>query len=424
MRTSSPTAFADHLFVQALGHVLGRKSFCSIQPRAVHMNIYLCLLGKSGKALKTTAQEDITTPIIPDRYVGPKSFSPQGLLRELEESPNLNCPMGEFSTVLRGIKKGGNMADFKEIANDLLKCPDKYDKRLTSAENSYQLIEPFLSISTTCTEEEFFENLKPEMVHGGFLPRWILCFQKGNKKKRQPLPDTVDEVERLLLNLFNQLYKYFEKKPVKFVLEKDALELYNDICEKLEEDKQYEDIQPFVSRYENYIIAYACILCVSDIVGKLLRDKYKISKINTINKINEISEIRNAIINDIQISLPIVFSLLISLRKAYIQQGWELLKPCLDYTKSISHYVDEDFYIAKVKFQLDKVEGDRIQWTKLLQNSGLLVKIFEPVITTLVFRNEVRIDIIESGEGKSKHKTKYIVKTGGTTNFETKQTNH
>ena len=94
---------------------MGRKSKCSIQPRAVHFNINNALIGLSGKSLKTTAQMDIMNPIIPKKHRGPTSFSPEGLLRELQDQPHLLCSMGEFSTVLRGIKGGGQMVRFKEI---------------------------------------------------------------------------------------------------------------------------------------------------------------------------------------------------------------------------------------------------------------------------------------------------------------------
>ena len=129
MRTSSPLEFATHLSILNIGHAFNRNSICKIQPRAVHHNIYLCLLGPSGLSLKTTAQEDVATPLIPTKYQGTKSFSPQGMLRHLEDQPNSNFPLGEFSTALRGIKMGGNMADFKEISNDIWKCPPYYNKR-------------------------------------------------------------------------------------------------------------------------------------------------------------------------------------------------------------------------------------------------------------------------------------------------------
>ncbi|MHA1492323.1 MAG: DUF3987 domain-containing protein, partial [Promethearchaeota archaeon] len=260
MRTDSPKTFATHLGIQLIGHSLGRDSFCSTRPRGVRFNVELCLLGQSGKAMKSTAQEDIQVPLIPSSHKGTKSFTPEGLLREMELKPQILCPMGEFSTVLRGIKMGGHMANFKEITNDLFNCPYEYNKKLANKENNYHIDKPYLSISTTCTEEEFFPYLKPEMVHGGFLPRWLLIYDcPKNRKKRDDLPEFIDGIENILKSIFELLYVYFAEKPAKFKLDNDARDVYESICFLLEEGKEYEKIQPFVKRIENYIIAYACI---------------------------------------------------------------------------------------------------------------------------------------------------------------------
>ena len=254
LRTASPLNYGRHLIIQTIGQSFGRDTINSIAPRAVHHNTYLCLLGQSSKSMKTTSQEELIEPLIPPAYIGTKNFSPEGLLRALEDHPHKLCPMGEFSIALRGIKMGGHMANFKEISNDLFNCPTKYEKRLSAKENSYFISYPYLSISTTCTEEEFFPNLKPEMVHGGFLPRWILVYEKPpDRRKRKNLPDNIDAIENLFVNIINQLYKAYKNKNVKFKLTEKAIDRYDEICEELETNEKWSEIQPFVKRYENYI---------------------------------------------------------------------------------------------------------------------------------------------------------------------------
>jgi len=411
MRSSPGTElFAKHLCIQQIGHTLGRDASCRVRPDAVRHNSYLCGLGPSGNSLKSTSQEQILKPLTPTKYLGPSSFSPQGLLRYLEDTPNTICHMGEFSTVLRGIKMGGNMADFKEISNELWDCPNIYDKRLTNKENSYTVKWGYLSISTTCTEEEFYENLKPEMVHGGFLPRWLFVPCPKVKKSREDLPDNVDSYKRLFLNIFNQMYKFFGAHNIKFRLDDDAKVLCYDILDKLESAEKYEKIQPFVSRYQRYIVSYADILTISELIGDMLEKEYELSEISEIVEINKINEIVNGIISKMQKALPIVTIPIISVKATTIKQAFLLIKPCLKYATEIVNYIDEDFIIAKLKRVIDKVEGKE-QRNRILQKTNLTVDKFKIGERTLLERGEIEWEHVTKGEGRAKKTTIYIVKT-------------
>jgi len=226
LRTSSPKKYGAHLMIQLLGHSLGRESVCRIQPKAVHHNIYLALMGKSGLTRKTTAQDTILSPLIPIENLGTKHFSPEGLLKDLEKQPQLLCPLGEFSTLLRGIKAGGYVSNFKEIANDLFNCPNTYTKKLKRKSDSYFLEKPYLSMSTTCTEEEFFPNLTPDMLHGGFLPRWIVVKGETKNRDRGDLDPIVDELEIKFRTIIKKCYEIFNEKPIIFNLDKNAKKYY------------------------------------------------------------------------------------------------------------------------------------------------------------------------------------------------------
>jgi len=131
MRTNSPKIYGTHLAIQMLGHAMGNNTVCLMQPSAVNHNIYLALIGQSGKAMKTTAQQEIVAPLYPNEVVGDNSFSPEGLLRALQENPHLICHLGEFSQLLGGMKRGGYMSNLKEISNEIFSCPSTYKKRLT-----------------------------------------------------------------------------------------------------------------------------------------------------------------------------------------------------------------------------------------------------------------------------------------------------
>ena len=345
-RTNAPEIYGIHLSIQLIGHTLSRNSICNIQPRAVTHNINLCLLGPSG-CKKSTAQEIIEN-IYPDDVKGTKHFTPEGLLRLLEEQPQTICPLGEFSTLLRGIKDSSYLVNFKEISNDLFNCPSIYKKRLSKKSDSYELKEPYLSMNSTCTEEEFFFNVTKDMVHGGFLPRWLLINGDAKYRKRCKLDNIIYEFERVFKNIINTLYNYFRKNPLNFELDEAALEVYDKICKELSEDPIWENIQPFVTRYANYIITYADIILVSDMIGEVtLAELTRLAELTKINMPYEFQDegILNVLVNLVN---PV------NLGAEYIERAWVLIKPQLEYAKKIVKYVDEDQILAKLEQIIDR----------------------------------------------------------------------
>ena len=399
LRTDAPIMFGYHLGIQLIGHSLGRNSYCAVRPRAVHFNTDILLLADSGD-MKSTAQEEVMEPLIPIKHRGDKTFSPQGLMRILEEQSQLLVPMGEFSTILRGIVGGGNMCDFKEISNDLYGCPPIYSKRL-AGRGSYLISEPYLSMCTTCTEEEFFGNIKDDMVNGGFLARWLLIHGEANRYIRGDLHPDIDKYETVLRLIVGKMYEHFKKKPIVFKLSKEAdIELFN-ITSKLYKNEKYKNVKPFTTRMENYIIKYSCILNVSRMIGNV----YKLNELNELNKLNEL-------IDDIKKGcLPLINSLNSLIQPDDIKLAWSLLKPSLDYSTKVSDYVNIEMVLKKFFFHVKKLKvGERIDWSSLMRNTGLGRTTFAMAVYTFVDREDIDLIAEEKGEGKSKATTKYIVR--------------
>ena len=188
-----------------------------------------------------------------------------------------------------------------------------------------------------------------------------------------------------------------------FQCDEEALTTYDDICIELETNDKYQNVQPFVKRYENYILAYADILYVSDVIGSKLSELYKLnelSKLITIYKDINIPKVVHNIINSIN-----------SINSAYVNKAASIITPILDYSIHISQYLNEDWYIAKVKNRSLSKFADRCDWSTCLRNSGLDSKKFGEVILTLVKREEIIEEPVERGEGQSRKTTLYIVKT-------------
>lgn len=408
LRTCSPKAFATHLCIQAIGHVLGRDSVNLIQPRAVHHNSNVVLMGRSG-VKKSTAQEDTMVPLYPDDIVGPKSFSPEGLLREMGDNPSLICPLGEFSLITGGIKKGSYMSSFKEISNDLFTCPMYYIKTLANADNSYSIEKPYLSLNSTCTEEAFKENITTELFRGGFLPRWIIVAEKSDGyRKRGLLPVGIDEFEKKLKGILKVLYDLCKNKPITFKLTDKAFDEYDNICRGLEEDDKWQNIQPFVSRYENYIISYADIMLVSEVIGEYCFNSF--TELHNITNITNLTNLTTNNINTKGVNEYIVVKLVNcvnSVTEKHIKKAWSLLKPRLEYMEELLGDFEEDVNIQKVVRVFRLKQKAILPRSILLQYSRLKARAFDEATSTLIQREELDAVIQTKGEGKAKKQTQF-----------------
>ena len=384
LRTASPPVFGKHLAIQCLGHSLGRDSINKIQPRAIRHNTNLVLLGPSGRSMKTTAQEEIMLPLYPQEHKGPSHFSPEGLLTSLSRQPQLICPLGEFSTILGGIRKGNYLENFKEISNELFTCPETYIKQLSSSE--YSIEKPYLSLNTTCTVESYKSNIKPEMVHGGFLPRWIHVYAVPDYRRRTALPDGIENVENLIKQIIKKLYNFGKNRQITFKLTDDAYDSYDDICRDLTENDRWQNTQAYVARMNNYIITYADILFISDFIGehvlprltnlKQLMDLTNLTKLTKYISINQVNMINS--INLIDSDL--------------IKRAWDLLKPHLEYVDSLIKNIEENDIISKILNVFDTLDTNEIKKSKALQYSHLTGTQFKEGLATLIERQELVIN--------------------------------
>jgi len=406
MRTVAPKQFGVHLAIQLLGHSMGRNSFCRIQPRAIHMNTYLGLNGPSGRGKKTTAQNDVASPLIPYEFRGYSSYSPEGLMRALSETHNVNAPLGEFSSTLRSIKMNGNMSNFKEITNDLWDVPSSYKKKLTN--ELYELDTPYLSMSTTCTEEEFYKNIDGPMVHGGFLPRWLFVYGTTPHRKRTKLPKNIDIIEQLFSIIIQSCYNYFVANPVTFELLDEAEDYFDEICVEWEDNEDWENVQPFVSRYESYIIKYACILKISELVGRAYLTY--LTKLTTLTNLTDLTKDNDVnLVYLVKAVKSVTVDGVISINSTDIERAYHLIKPCLTYAKKITQYVDEDLLIVKLKRVFDKF-GLPIEHSKSMQYSHLTKPQMKIATDTLYERKEVTIATIVQNKKGTKVSTVYCNK--------------
>ncbi len=270
-RTAASPDFARHLIINKLGHAMGRRSIHLIQPSAIRHNMYTCLLGESGNTMKTTAQEILENVDVAEKSMA-KDFSPEGLLLGLGEDPEQTLHFGEWSRLLRSMKHGGHMSKFREISNELISCPVDYSKKLVKVTHSIK--NPYFSQTVTITPTQFKENVSIEDVEGGYIPRFIIVRGKPVFRARNRLPASTEPDEEIIRKVIEKTYELFGKVDVRFSLTDNALERYNEIDKELKLSKKYKLASAFVARYTNYIIAYADILCLSDLIMDVGIGKY------------------------------------------------------------------------------------------------------------------------------------------------------
>lgn len=402
LRTDAPTEFGTHLFIQTIGHALGRKSINAIQPRAVRHNSYICLLGKSGVGRKSTAQEDIWGNIIPKDFIGGSGGSPAGFLRKLQENPQRIFPLGEFSKILTNIRSGGYMTEMKEDFNDMFSCPHEFSKTLKNREDSVYIPNPYMSLNTTCTIESFTESINSEMLKGGFLPRWIMVYGESKTKSRQLLPVGVDEIERMFQELTKEMYKHFSEHPVIFELSEPALVYYNKICDKLFSEERFDGFGSFVARYQNYILSYADILLIADELKKHCCEFDNIGdidacKISRYFKPQGVKRLDSKYVVDVK----------------YIKKAWSIIEPRLEYVLELIGNISEEQIIQKI-LHVFELKGNKVDRTTAMRYSHLLKTQFDLAITTLIEREEINIEMEESvGKNNKPFKKFWYVYVGG-----------
>ncbi|MBW2003760.1 MAG: bifunctional DNA primase/polymerase [Deltaproteobacteria bacterium] len=391
MLTNAPKVFATHLCISMLGNVMGKKTRNKVQPFGAYHNIYSLLLGKSGKAKKSTAQ-GIARNVYLHQLAMPDGFSPEGYLGSLSEHSHGMGWMGEFSTLLRGINQGGYMANFKELMNDLLECPFIYEKRLSQKKNSFTIVDPYLSIVSTCTEEGLIPNLNPDMIHGGFLARFMMIFGETEYRKRSSVPDEAEELESNFRTAFMELKKFFEKETIVFELTKDGYDALDEISKDLETNPHWNGVSPFIARYQHYLPVYADIIRFSDmlknvsltsltsltLLTSLTSLTYENTQNNVVNRVNVVNDVND--VNDDQF-------LVININSDYIKRAWEIILPCLEYTRKLVKYIEEDYKIAKVETTINNLAP--VKHSAALQYSHLTAKDFNEMIGTLKARETI-----------------------------------
>ena len=379
LRTDADPKYAKFLALQILGHSLGKKWKVSIQPDAVWLNMFLLLVGPSSKGRKTNAQDFARDVYIQNRLLS-NDFSPEGFVRNMNEKPQGYGPLGEFSKIIKQAKNPKHyMSTIMEMWNDLFKWTRPTYERILS-EKSVIIQEPFLRLNSTCTHKVMRENVTIEMMDGGFLARWLMVEGTPRKRKRGKLPKHTDLFKYYFIGLISYIATQMKNQNVSIELTSEAYDRFDEISTEMEAD---DSILPFAARYQDYIIAIANLLYVSDYMyeDKECKDLLNnlINLIKLINLINHISLTDNRVVTDIDYSdvdleaisttldaiKRLNISKLIKLIKLlgkspeqitpeHLDRAYDIVKAPLSYAKKLWDYVGVDSKVGKLKEYLNE----------------------------------------------------------------------
>jgi len=408
-KTTASIRYGIHCGMQLMGHCMGRDSICLVAPDGIRSNTQLLLIGASSKSLKSTSTDTIQKRLVPAMFSGPDDFSPQGLLRHMADShPSVICNLPEYQIILKKVTQtgGGPWNEWVGIHHKLIQCEPVYVKRL--AEKTYTIDKPFLSTNSTVTPEDLYSHLRPEIVTGGHLARYIIVRENIKKQPRKDLTEYVILFEKTLHQVFDFCFNYFIDNPLKFQLTPEAKAYIDTVVERWEDNKRYQAINNFVARYETYLYSYSCILKFSELMGSVLLEIIKslpnyrkhfklLYLLKQLKLLKQLGESLNKELDKLSLNNTNSFKSFksfIPVSVKNVQEAEKLLEPCLNDAAEIGYYINNNYHINKVSAIIKAhvpTTGGTIAYSFLLQLSGLLSSAFARVIATLRERGEIAV---------------------------------
>lgn len=384
--TDGVVRYAPVLAIQMFGHAMGYKPVNLIQPKEVHHNIYTVLVGDSTLARKTTAQ-DFAIDMYPEEDVMATQTSPERMMVALSENPKRIQFLGEFSMLLKGINGKGYMSTSAEIYNDLHKCPRYFKRELMSG--TFEVRNVYLSVSSTITPQMLKKHMSQELAEGGFLARFLMVYGVPNPRQRGRLSPEVVSLRNLLEQRIRMISS-IDFTDCTFQLSDKALAKYNEI--ETYAMKRFDKITSFAGRYMNYVISFADILMLDNLISTSLErgDIHSLNNLTDLIRLIELTKTEEIVnpINSIN-SVKSVNSLIVDSK--YVELAWDIIKPCLEYAETLVDYIYQDVPTARLSDYLKKVgtasRSVAMQYTHNNANEMDLAQ------RTLVQRGEIEVEV-------------------------------
>jgi hypothetical protein len=400
LSTDAPLEYGEFLGAQLLGHAMGWNSLHRIRPYFLHHNTYLCIIGDSTLTRKTTAQY-LARQVYPIEFILPEETSPEKLVEELSWGAHKIGFLGEFSGFLKQIGRPSYMSRSVELLNDLFGCPDRYVRSLRGQKGQGQqmeIINCYLSINTTTTPTMFKQYLTTELMEGGFLARFLIIKGEARRRDRGRLSPDVSSLKEEIKNILGKIYTMFSAAgPIYFDFTDPALAYFNQLDALTRTN--YDNIKPIAARYLEYAISLSDILYLSDRIGEFLKDS-QLSQLSQLSHLSHLSQLDdlfnkqnrdnrqnwdnrdNRLLETIE-EKTIKMNSSFIVQKQYLEKAWNMIKPHLDYMKTLGDYVDVDIPIARVMSFFEN-NNEWSMYSDILRSTRLTTKKLQEAIETLL----------------------------------------
>lgn len=188
--TEAPGEYHYYFFMTVLGLVIGKRAHV-FYGRKLYPNFYVVLIGRSGKARKTTAMrfaKDLLFEINEEIMVITGVPSGESIVRILDKKNKIALVyQEEFSVILKKASQEANC-----VIPRLTEIYDVPDKIENPTKDAPACAENFLlSFVAGSTREWLLSSLNVKDIHGGFANRF--AFVVGKPKPPIPLPVRYDQ---------------------------------------------------------------------------------------------------------------------------------------------------------------------------------------------------------------------------------------
>lgn len=208
---------------------------------ALYPNVWCFLLGISSVSKKSTAvsfakeildQDEINT----SRFYN--SFSPEGFIDGLVQTPRTFIIVDEVTSLLSSISKKAYMCDMRERFCEVYDCNPIYHKLRKEA---FVIKEPYVTQLIATTPSSFEQNADFNNVTSGWFYRYLWFYPnyaKERKRLQQPTPEIMMDIRKLKEELLERWVFFTAKNddPIVFSLSEEMMEEYNLWVEKIEDE--------------------------------------------------------------------------------------------------------------------------------------------------------------------------------------------
>ena len=205
-RNETCPAFRFAELTAVLGTALGRKVSLQSGRNPIYPNMYMCLVGPTGLARKSTslkAAERLIEEIQTDTLQFINSLNTaEGLLKTMLDIDDCRtiCILDEFKWLFSK-SQNAVAAGLLPILNTLSGSPEIAMNR--RAENPYEIIRPHFSFFSSITPGWFAENITRSTIGGGFVNRFVFFLHEqqpffSDTEVIPPDPEKMKQIKTLI----------------------------------------------------------------------------------------------------------------------------------------------------------------------------------------------------------------------------------